>query len=382
MTRRIRNPRMTRIIGASALTVALLLLALSMLAVFPAPTYGLWKLRILVTECGHFIAPLCLLTPLVWRRSTLSRIASVVAVAAACVLFLPLMTSIRVLRTLPAPRPSVARYVRSLYFGNVRPVASQHLQIKARNGQALRFGFYPVAGSIARVHAPPLVVMIHGGSWQGGTATQLAPLSWELTRRGYAVASVTYSFAPGSRFPSQMQDISDQIAFLRERSAVYGFDSTRIAVLGRSAGGQLALLYAYTTRASWLKGVISFYGPTDLAWGYAHPSKPRVHDSRRYLSEYLGGTPEDHGTAYAQASPIRFAAASKKPTLLVHGTTDDLVFIGHTRRLAAVLLDARKPATVVELPWATHGCDYIVRGPCYRISTIAVEQFLAEVLPP
>src|SRR3954467_7383987 len=79
----------SRVFGAMALVIAIVLFAFSLLVVFPAPTYNLWKLRILVTELGHFVAPLCLLTPFVWRRTALSRIASLFAVAAACLFFVP-----------------------------------------------------------------------------------------------------------------------------------------------------------------------------------------------------------------------------------------------------------------------------------------------------
>lgn len=372
---------MKTLIGVSALIVASLLLAFSLLAVFPAPTYNLWKLRILVTECGHFIAPICLLTPLVWRRSRLSRVASVIAVIAACLLLVPMMSSLRILRSFPEPRPSVPRFMWSMYFGHESVVPPTFRTMAARNGAPLTFAYYAVGGPVARVHAPPLVVMIHGGSWQSGSPSQLAPLTYHLTREGYAVASVTYRFAPHDTFPAQIEDVSDEIAYLRTRAAELGFDSSRITVLGRSAGGQLALLYAYT-KHDHVTGVISFYGPTDLTWDWGHPSRPRVHNSRRFLREYVGGPLDTHVAAYTSASPIAFAAHSSVPTLLVHGGSDDLVSVMNSRRLATVLLNAKHPATLVELPWATHGCDYIVRGPCYRISTLAVERFLREVMPP
>jgi acetyl esterase/lipase len=368
--------------GACALLIATALLLFSLLTVFPAPLYPLWKLRILVTECGHYIAPLLILTPFIWRRTTMSRIASIIALAAAVLLLVPAMGAVRVLRRLPEPRPGVVRFLASLYGRGETPVAPRRLTINARDSSRLSFVYYaPHASAFARVHAPPLVVMIHGGGWQSGTPDQLPALSYHLVERGYAVAGLTYRFTPRSKYPAQLDDIRDEIALLKTRSGVLGFDSSRIVVLGRSAGGHLGLLYAYAAHDPAVEGVISFYGPTDLAWGYNHPAPPRVYQGTQRLIDFLGGTPATHAEAYAAASPITYASKTRVPTLLVHGKTDELVSVENARRLAARMLAARHPATVVEMPWATHGCDYIVRGPCYRISRIAVDQFLDRVLP-
>jgi acetyl esterase/lipase len=369
-------------IGIAALVLSAVLLLFSMLAIFPAPTYGLWKLRILVTECGHFIAPLCLLTPIVWRRSMSSRIASIIAVLAGCLFFTPLIRAAHLLRSLPEPRPSTLGFIASAYAGADKAVDARAMSLHARNGEELHFAFYPSAVTRAASDTllPPLVLVIHGGSWQSGEATQLAPLNYHLARRGFAVAALTYRFAPRDTFPAQLDDIVDQIGYLRLHARDLGFDANHIVVLGRSAGAQLALLYAYTTSEPSIKGVISYYGPADLTWGYAHPARPHVHDSRKFLREYLGGTQPEHPSRYEMASPITYARTSPRATLLLHGTSDDLVSVWQSRRLAAALLEARQPATFVEMPWATHGCDYIVRGPCYRITTLAVDRFLSEVI--
>jgi acetyl esterase/lipase len=372
-----------KLAGVIALVLATVLLLFSLLTVIPAPLYPLWKLRILVTECGHFIAPLLLLTPLVWRRTAMSRAASIISLVAAVLLLVPLMSAVRVLRHLPEPRPGVIRFVASLYGRGEKPVAPRALTLTARDSSRLTFYYYaPPAPPFARVHEPPLVVMIHGGGWQSGDPRQLPALTYHLVAHGYAVAAITYRFTPGSKYPAQLEDITDQLAMLRVRAAALGFDPSRIVLLGRSAGAHLALLYAYSAHDPDIDGVISFYGPTDLRWGYEHPSPPRVYQSSSRLIDFLGATPDADPGVYRDASPITYAGArTVPPTLLVHGGSDELVSFENTRRLADVLLRARHPATVVEMPWATHGCDYIVRGPCYRISRIAVDQFLERVLP-
>jgi acetyl esterase/lipase len=157
-----------------------------------------------------------------------------------------------------------------------------------------------------------------------------------------------------------------------------GIDASRIALLGRSAGGHLALLAAYTLNDPAIRGAISFYGPTDLRWGWEHPANKLVIDSRATLNRFLGGTPADSAATYETASPVNYTLQAV-PTLLIHGARDELVSVHHSEMLAEKLQRRGMPFVFVELPWATHGCDYFLRGPCGQISTWAVERFLLNV---
>ena len=59
---------------------------------------------------------------------------------------------------------------------------------------------------------------------------------------------------------------------------------------------------------------------------------------------------------------------------------DELVFVKQSERLDARLAAARRPHFFLQLPWATHGCDYNFNGPCGQLSTYAIERFLAVVM--
>ena len=102
-------------------------------------------------------------------------------------------------------------------------------------------------------------------------------------------------------------------------------------------------------------------------------------DSRAVLRDYLGGSLAERGDVFDRASPLRFTSAAV-PTLLIHGGRDELVSAVHADRLATALRERGVTHAYVRLPWATHGCDYVYRGPCGQISTWAVQQFLAGIL--
>jgi acetyl esterase/lipase len=165
-----------------------------------------------------------------------------------------------------------------------------------------------------------------------------------------------------------------------------------LALLGRSAGGQLALLAAYTgndtaqqsgscdAQDTRVRAVVSFYGPTDLAWDYTHPGRPDVIDTPRVLENYLGGSPDSAPQAYAAASPIEHVNAQSPPTLFLHGGHDQLVLAENVERVLPKLAAAGVPTTYVYLPWANHGFDYNFNGWGSQITQAEIDKFLDAYL--
>ena len=113
-----------------------------------------------------------------------------------------------------------------------------------------------------------------------------------LAARDYVVVSINYRLAPKWKFPAGRDDVLAAIAYLKVYGREFGVDATRLALLGRSAGGQLALLAAYTAGEPAIRGVVSVYGPTDLKFGYDRPALqgPARHARRaRELSRRITG---------------------------------------------------------------------------------------------
>ena len=226
----------------------------------------------------------------------------------------------------------------------------------------------------------PVVIVVHGGGWTDGDKRQLPDLNEYLASRGYVVASVDYRLAPRWSFPAPQDDVASAIQYVKDLEHTHGLDPTRIALVGRSVGGQIAALTAYANADPSIRGVVSFYGPFALRWGYANPARPGVVDSSGILDLYLGGPPSTHGEQYDAAEPSRFVTSASPPTLFIQGLRDEHVSPFHAEFVSDRLLEAGVPHHIVRMPWATHGCDYIFSGPCGQVSTYAVEYFLSTVL--
>lgn len=395
------------------LVAALALFLAGLLAVIKPPSYSFWKLSIVVMEGGHYLVPPLVILGLWGMAGTASaRAAGILALAAAGLFGTTYVRAVRMAGILekefeakwingridPAGgakansnrdwRRASPISLREMFTGVATPSqAFKTFVYKQDEGAAaadLKLDFYPASLPPSRSAPPPrlapCVIVIHGGGWDGGARSQLSPLNAFLASEGYAVATLQYRLAPKHRYPAPVGDVADAMAWLRGHADELGIDTTRFAILGRSAGGQIALQAAYTSRDPAIKGVIAFYAPADMVFGYSLPTNPLIMDSRRLMVQYLGGAYPDVPANYVASSPVEHLTAASPPTLLLHGRPDVLVSWQHTVHMRAKMDALGVRHFIVDVPWGAHGFDFIFRGPGSQISLYFIERFLAEVL--
>jgi acetyl esterase/lipase len=373
------------------------LLAVAALTRMPAPSDLLWKISIAATEGGHWLA-IPALVPAFPRsgQGILGKVGGLFGLAAAALFVFPLYQAYELNANLPGQMQLAfgreqrerGRYSEGLrrepfVVADVltsvtsRPIRIEERALDTLDGEKLTVDVYRPGYE----HAPlPGVLVIHGGSWQNGTGKEFVQLNAYLAARDFVVLSINSRQAPKWKFPAGRDDVLSAIAYFKVYARELGVDSTRLALLGRSAGGQLALLAAYTANDPSIRGVVSVYGPTDLRFGYENPANKGLLDTRGVLETYLGGSPSSADDAYFAASPINFVTSASPPTLLIHGLNDGHVSPQESERLDARLTQSSVKHVLVRLPWATHGCDWSFKGPCGQITTYAVEQFLERVM--
>jgi acetyl esterase/lipase len=375
----------------------LIFLGLASLTAFPPPTHMLWQASVAATEGGHWLA-LAAIVPVCPMRGQgrLGRLGAILSLGAIALFVMPVVRAKGLNAELPGvfdarfgadqrergrfaenPRPEPIVLTELLTKVNSRPVRLEERVFSTSDGQKLTLDVYRPGYE----HGPlPGVLVVHGGGWQHGHSRDFMALNGYLAARDYIVASINYRLAPKFRFPAGRDDVLSAIAYLKVYAREIGLDATRLAVLGRSSGAQLALLAAYTASEPGIRGAISVYGPTDMRFGYERPAPKAIFDTRNILEAYLGGPPDKVDDAYFAASPINFVSASSPPTLMIHGLRDTLVSPDESARLEERLKKSSVRHLFVRLPWATHGCDWSFSGPCGQVTTYAVERFLAGVM--
>jgi acetyl esterase/lipase len=228
----------------------------------------------------------------------------------------------------------------------------------------------------------PLVVVVHGGGWSVGSRDDRPLLNHYLAGRGYAVAALDYRLAPEARYPAPLQDVRTALGFLARSAEALDVDAQRIVLLGRSAGGHLALLTAYTSTPRMIAeariaGVVAYYPPSDLvALARLGPGES-VLDQRAILRDFLGADGATAAELYWRASPLAYADRPARPTLLVHGARDAVVPAEQSRRLAETLEASGNAVAYVELPWSGHDFDQVFSGLGNQLFLYELDRFLA-----
>ncbi|MBI3264608.1 MAG: alpha/beta hydrolase [Acidobacteria bacterium] len=226
----------------------------------------------------------------------------------------------------------------------------------------------------------PSVVQIYGGAWQRGAPGDDARFATYLAARGFVVFAIDYRHAPQWQWPAQIEDVRTSLGWIREHGGEYGADASRLALLGRSAGAQLAMVAAYEPGALLISAVVGWYGPVDLADGYRNPPRPDPLDVRSIEEAFLGGTPDLVPDRYREASPITYVSRRLPPSLLIYGSRDHVVLPRFGAMLDDRLRAAGATSVLLEIPWAEHAFDAIPNGPSGQLSLYYTEQFLAWAL--
>ncbi len=238
----------------------------------------------------------------------------------------------------------------------------------------------------------PVVVWLHGGGWQQGSRRSAGPAfaGWSPTvferiaAAGLAVAAIDYRLSGEARWPAQLADVLAALDWLRREGPELGLDPGRLALMGESAGGQLAAVAALTDSAfaGAVRAVVDWYGPADLRTmasqlGPAPAADPAASDSRE--SRLVGAPLPTVPDIAADASPVTHIHSAAPPFLLLHGTADRLIPVLQSTGFAAALREARVPVRLELIADAGH--MWLAAGPgvTHRVFGLSLD-FLCEHL--
>jgi acetyl esterase len=177
---------------------------------------------------------------------------------------------------------------------------------------------------------------------------------------GAAVVSVAYRLAPANRFPAAVEDAYASAAWFAGHGDELGADGRRLAVMGDSAGGNLAAVVCLAARdrgGPAIRHQTLVYPCTDLTLASpsmasnAHAPLLTADEVRVYVDHYLGpGADRSH----PYASPLLAADHSGLPPALVQVAEHDPIR-DDGRRYAEALRDAGVPVRLTEYVGMPHG---------------------------
>ena len=261
----------------------------------------------------------------------------------------------------------------------------------------------------------PVVVYIHGGGLIWGSREDLSEEMLKLfLNNGLAVFSIDYRLAPESKLADILEDVQDALFWLESEGVKqFSIDPSRIAVVGGSAGGFLALCtgtFEHKPRA-----IVSFYGYGDLTAKWAtHPSSfylkkevisrelafKLVSDEvltegpvgERYLiylyarqqgvwvEEITGINPFSNKEKLMGLCPLHQVTNEYPPTLFLHGTMDTDVPYEQSVFMRAALVKQGVFTRLITIPNGEHVFEQDFDHPIVQSALEQMIEFLLNQL--
>jgi acetyl esterase len=197
----------------------------------------------------------------------------------------------------------------------------------------------------------PVVVYLHGGGWIGGSSKTHRKLGMQFAEAGYLTINVDYRLAPEHPFPAGLEDCLYAVKWTGENAKRWNGDTSRLAVGGDSAGGNLTAATLTTLAAE----------------KYAGTAKPKaalliygVYDFPATMKREKAGSIDGMVKAYAGAgyptiledprvSPLRAVKpGALPPSFVICGTADPLLPETHSMADALKRADIRHEVVILE----------------------------------
>lgn len=185
----------------------------------------------------------------------------------------------------------------------------------------------------------PAIVILHGGGWKSGNKSQMETFAVEMASKGYSCFNIEFRLSPEAIYPAGIFDVKKAIIYIKKNARKFNTDTTKIAILGCSSGGQMAALIGTTNgnrnfeannkssrNSSNVQAIINIDG----VLAFKHPESIEG----KVAGLWLGGSYEEIPTVWQQASPLNHTDKNTPPTLFInssiprfHAGRDDMIAI-------------------------------------------------------
>ena len=217
-------------------------------------------------------------------------------------------------------RPVLPATVRAAYNVTYCTLGVRSLQLDV---------FYPKA---KRRKGYPAVLFIHGGGWRSGDRSQHVPMAQQLAAKGYVTATVEYRLSTEAHYPAAVQDLKAAIRWLRANARQYPIDTTKIAVWGFSAGGQLAALLGTTNGYAPLEGSacnvshsssVQAIVDVDGTLSFTHPESAESNNDKPTPTSYwLAGLKTEKPELWQEAGGLNHVSPQTPPIAFINSAVD------------------------------------------------------------
>ena len=215
-----------------------------------------------------------------------------------------------------------------------------------------------------------LILYIHGGSFNSGAKEDGAEWCKYYATHGYIAASLDYSLQTvheDATLHRMNDEIGNCVKAIKEKCAELGYSVDGMATCGVSAGGTLAMNYAYTRTESSaipVKFVFQLAGPTDFEpcdWDLLK-KVDKIKTDRDFIKMMTGAdftdvqiTNGEYRTEIDKISPANLVSAESVPTLCGYGLRDHVIPQNQKVLLVEAFEKTGAAYDYLEFPKSNHG---------------------------
>lgn len=171
----------------------------------------------------------------------------------------------------------------------------------------------------------PGIALVHGGGWISGSKENEKYMAQELASKGYVAIAVGYRLSEVAKYPATIDDVENAIKFLKKNKKKYSLNTKKMAVLGESAGAQIATLVGVKAKNK-IQAIVNVDGIVS----FIHPEA----EESTYAAYWLDGDRNVNLKNWTEASPLEFVGKKTPPTLFInssqprfHAGRDDMMKI-------------------------------------------------------
>ena len=204
--------------------------------------------------------------------------------------------------------------------------AKENLVYKKISHTKLKADVYLPKDRSKKLH--PAVLLIHGGGWLTGHKENQRVMAQHLALNGYVAVTASYRLGLEAPYPAAVVDLKDALRWIRKNATKFHIDPNKIAVLGASAGAQLATLLGVTPNSSIygkdpvfsdevqaivnIDGIVSFIHPEAAA--ESKNGKVSMADI------WLNGSKQENFENWKEASPLEYVGSNTPPIIFINST--------------------------------------------------------------
>ncbi|MFC1569199.1 alpha/beta hydrolase fold domain-containing protein [bacterium] len=181
----------------------------------------------------------------------------------------------------------------------------------------------------------PGIILVHGGGWRSGSRSHQIPMAQQLASKGLVTAPVEYRLSLEAKYPAAVYDLKAALRWMRANASKYRIDTSRIAILGCSAGGQLAALVGNTNGldkfegnrkisgvSSHVQAIIDIDGLLDFSSEESRKYEDDPKKNPTAAGAWFGGSFKEKSDLWIEASPIYYVNKNSPPILFLNSAHD------------------------------------------------------------